>query len=310
MKEQDMHFVFPGVILASVICGTAWAQDCRSLSDSEKADALATHVFGGLPSDNTPLIRRGYVMEYDDRFRTPRWASWRAAAEYRVTPDRNLSRWGRFRPDPDIDNPVVGKDYRGLFRTADNFARGHIVPYFISGGDRDADGQRAADGNGAEIVDLDDACTVFEINYMSNIVPQRHKRFNGAGGLWHALETRIRTMIDKGHVFHIVAGPIYGEADVLMVGPDKDIGAPDMFFKIVIGQRGPVAFLFEHRRNITDDGAGCPLDANLADCIVPVEVIERETGLDFFTALPGTRELELESTDGATTWARLTALGL
>ncbi len=65
---------------------------------------------------------------------------------------------------PDIPNPVRTADYNGAGSI--DVARGHIVPCFISGGDRDDDGLKAANNQGA-LADLDDACTIYEVNCLS-----------------------------------------------------------------------------------------------------------------------------------------------
>ena len=206
-----------------------------------------------------------------------------------------------------MNDPVVTREYTGLYNGPDNFARGHIVPYFIAGGDRDFDGAFAAGPDGIERDDHYDACTVREVNYMTNITPQYHSRFNGSPpgqgatpGLWYQLETIIRSEIDAGEEFHIIAGTIFGEDDVQLVGRDGNIGVPDEFYKIVITQYGPVAFLFSHSRQLHPEA--CELEAQLVECIVPISVIEAATGLDFFTSLPDQLESDLEAIDGRTAW--------
>src|SRR3546814_1893293 len=86
---------------------------------------------------------------------------------------------------------------------------------------------------------IEDACTVFEFNYMSNIAPQLHSRFNGSGGLWYKLETRIRERVaGKGKSVHIIAGTVFGDGDAHVVGPDEDIFVPHMFYQIIISEHG------------------------------------------------------------------------
>jgi endonuclease G len=278
------------------------AQTCLPMTVTEQANSLQTHIYGGISASGSAVARRGYVMEYDADHRVPRWAAWLAAPSFRAEPrpDRDVSRWGRFRPDLDVTNPVVQRDYNGLHASSDNYARGHIVPFYISGGDRDGDGSFAADAQGNQIVDLDDACTVFEIMFMSNIAPQQHHGFNGSGGLWNQLETIVRDRVDSGASFHLFAGTIFGEEDVQFVGPDDDIGVPDMFYKIVVSEHGPVGFLFVHKNRIGT--RGCALDAELENCIVPISVIEGLTGLDFFSELPDHLESDFEAIEGSQVW--------
>jgi endonuclease G len=298
-----MRHVVLGLAL-SLSPAIAVAQPCPDLSAFAKARLIEEHVFGGLPSEGDVLVRRGYVLSYDDAHRVPRWAAWHASPDYRSIPDRDVSRWGSFHEDPDLTNPVEDDDYNGLYNSEDNFARGHIVPYYISGGDRDRDGQSAADAEGDDLADLDDACTVFEIMYMSNIAPQYHYDFNGSGGLWYELESDLRELIDdQGASFHIIAGSIFGD-DIQYVGPEDDrtIGVPDMFFKIVITDQGPIGFLFAHRRQLVPEA--CPLEAELVDCIVPISVIEAASGLDVFNAFAQLED-DFEAIEGRALWHTL-----
>jgi endonuclease G, mitochondrial len=156
------------------------------------------------------------VTEYDAAHRVPRWSAWRVLPEYLDPPTRR-GRWSTFRADPSIPNPVRDADYNGVGSI--DMARGHIVPYFVSGGDRDGDGLTAANDQGA-LVDPDDACTIYEINYLSNVAPQHQSGFNGSAGLWNRLETGIRQdIVGPGTPIHIIAGTVFGNAPVNTVGP-------------------------------------------------------------------------------------------
>lgn len=295
---------FAVMALDLVLPSTVWAIECPVLTDTEKGELLALHLFGGPPSGGEILIRRGYVTEYDSERRVPRWTAWSAAPEYLDTPKRK-GRWSSFRGDPDIDNPVVKDDYTGLHAEFD-YARGHIVPYFVSGGDRDNDGIDAeVEGvSNLPIEDIDDACTVFEINYMSNIAPQFHSTFNGSGGLWFELETIVRQkIVGDGATINIIAGTVFGEGQVHKVGPDSDIHVPHMFYKILVTEFGLVPFLFVHTAQVGP--AGCDLDAALETCIVKLADIEAITGLDFLAGLSDEDEALWEGTDGKSIWQML-----
>ena len=163
------------------------------------------HAYGGVPTDNPYLVRNAYLIEYDLEHRTPRWVAYHVKQEYLDRPPRE-GQWDDFRDDPDIEGEARDSEYDGAFSGPGNYARGHLVPYYVSGGDRDSDGTDAEDG------DADDAETVFEIMYMSNIAPQHHYEFNGSGGLWYGLETYVRnTLLKKqGRDVWVFAGCIYG----------------------------------------------------------------------------------------------------
>lgn len=298
------------VLLSSQAAGQG-LRDC-TLSDSLAEDSVIEHVFGGVPDDSTIHPRRAYVLSYDDEHFVPKWAAWYATKEYRDTP-RRKSRWKAFRRDPEIPT-VEDDDYVGWFDSEDNFARGHIVPYFIAGGDRDDDGIDAEFEDSLRVEDIDDACTVFEINAMSNIAPQYHNRFNGQPGLWWLLETDVRGLVDAGRNLHIFAGSIFVDGvDVQRIG-DRDaserswkIGVPHGFFKVVIdvGREEAVGFMFSHAAPV--QGA-CDIDD--ADtlwpsaCVVTIDAIEDATGLEFFSALTQDENQRLRAASTKATWVR------
>jgi DNA/RNA endonuclease G (NUC1) len=165
----------------------------------------------------------------------------------------------------------------------------------MAGGDRDRDGLRATN-------DPYDACTVYEVNYMSNIAPKFQTTFNGPGGLWYELEGRIRLNIvggDYGGPIHIIAGTVFGNEEIARVGAGN-IPVPHMFFQILITPYGVVPFLFVHTAQIGSQG--CALTAALPDCIVAVADIEAVTGLDFFTGFDSAFGGILQTPDGAAVW--------
>jgi len=276
----------------------------QALSKQEQEELLALHLPSGTPSHGRIHVRRAYLTEYDASRRLPRWAAWFATKAFLDQPERK-GRWTTFHADPDVDDPVTTKDYTSFYNDGKGFARGHIVPHYISGGDRDNDGLDAEfeDSPGWPVEDPDDACTVFEINYMSNVAPQYHEKFNGVGGLWYKLETAIRGLIDNGHEFHLIAGPAFAAGPVQKIGSRSDIHVPHSFFKIVISNNEPVAFLFAHDEQV--NAPGCSLDAALEECIVSVDEVETATGLDFFSMLSATEQHQLETAPNTHLWSAL-----
>lgn len=118
----------------------AQAQNCPPLTQSQRTALRNEHLYGGQPSPGPVLVRRAYITQYDTVHRMPRWTAWQAAPDYLHPPNRS-GQWATFRTDPNVANPVRTTDYNGV--GALDMARGHMVPYSISGGDRDHDGLRA-----------------------------------------------------------------------------------------------------------------------------------------------------------------------
>jgi endonuclease G len=294
------------LLLGSPPAPRVQAQNCPDHTAAQRTALINQHLFGGQPSPGAILVRRGYVTQYDATHRVPRWSAWHAHPSYLGTPDRE-GPWATFRTDPSVPDPVTDDDYTGV--GAVNMARGHIVPYFMAGGDRDLDGMKAANAQNG-VLDLDDACTVYEINYMTNIAPQFHRdhpgepAFNDGDGLWYALEERIREEIVGGGVaIWIIAGTIYGDGPTTTVG-EGAIPVPHMFFQILITPSGVVPFLFVHTSPIGPHG--CALDKELVDCIVAIADIEAITGLDFFSGVDDAFETILQHPDGQLVWQVLT----
>lgn len=304
------------LLTLSFCCSNANAlnlEECRKLfTSSHSEDSKQEHLFGG-PLDETTLYpRRGYVMSYNTEYNVPSWVAWRAIKSYRDTPER-VSRWSSFRRDPDLPQ-VTTQDYVGWFDSKENYARGHLVPYYISGGDRDHDGKDAEFETTLKVEDKDDACTVLEINSMTNVAPQFHKKFNGRPGVWWRLETDIREMLDSGRKFQIFAGTIFvPDAEVTKIGRfdsegswDKKIGVPHGFFKVVIDleRLESVAFLFDHSKDL-DKGCNIPNDENTVfpfECIVEIKDIEIASGLRFFKFLNKLDIERLSQSSNLETW--------
>ena len=269
MLKQICYIMLALVLFSNVLC--------NDLNASE-------HAYGGIPSCGIYIERQGYIIQFDVEHKTPRWVAYHIKPEYLDTPDRKKKKWGKFRDDPDIIGEATEKDYKKQFNTWRNYAKGHLAPYFISGGDRDNDGINAANG------DDYDAKTVHEINYMSNIAPQHHYNFNGSGGLWYKLETYVRNKLlreQKKNVW-VFAGCIFGPGSYDRIGNGVEV--PPMFYKIVVTENNNIpkilAFLFPHQIKRHGD---------IQDYLVSVNIIEALTGLDFFPEL-NDEEMERKST--------------
>lgn len=285
-------------------------KDCSTSFDaSAQSDSIIEHIYGGAPDNSELFERRAFVFAYDVNNLVPKWSAWQAIKAYRDTPKRK-SIWDSFRTDPELD-AVKDSDYHGWFDTDNNYARGHIVPYFISGGDRDHDGIDAENEGDLRVEDPDDACTVFEINAMSNIAPQYHNKFNGQPGVWWLLEADERQMVDDGREFNIFAGtiflpgiPIERIGDRRKAPSTWKIGVPHGFFKLIIDtqRQEAIAFLFDHAGDL-DKGCNITDTTRLpSECIVLIEDLEKVSGLKFFTTLNHDKNARLRNSSNKTNW--------
>ena len=92
---------------------------------------------------------------------------------------------------------------------------------------------------------------------------------------------------------------MFTDGNVKKIGPASDIHVPHLFFKIVIFNHEPVAFLFEHDESVESVKSG------LENWIVSVYEIEKLTGLDFFSTLSKTEQNEIEQSPNDLQWRRI-----
>ncbi|MEL6330409.1 MAG: DNA/RNA non-specific endonuclease [Planctomycetota bacterium] len=302
------------VVTVSAGIVAACVSGCAAQPDSE---LLGSHLFGGeagLPrfdcevagdcafdvGDYPLLVKQGHVTRYDSVNRIPLWSAYRVEPSFREVPPRK-DRFASFRSDRAVDRPVGTADYNGLHRTFD-IARGHLAPFAVMGGDRDADGVRAELDRDES--DPFDEQTVFDANLMSNIAPQYHSTFNGSPGLWFCLERWVQDCVvrESGLEVWVLAGSIVGPGQTWVVGRQDDISIPHMFYKIVVLERDDnevplvLAFLFPHQREA---------HGQIEDFLVPVDVIEGMTQLDIFAHLEDDMEEFLEDRDTYANWVEL-----
>ncbi len=196
-----------------------------------------------------------FMLSYQEAYEQAEWVGYVLRKEHLTYDDRE-------RPDF-IEDPYVGtksadwRNYRGS-----GFDRGHLCP----AGDRRFSEQAYR-----------------ETFYTSNIVPQQSE-FNA--GIWNELEQQVRRWAKKHKELYVVTAGIL-EPGLYAIG-EEDVAVPERFYKIVA--RGTsedlkvLGFLLPH-----DTNAG-----SLEDFIVPVDLIEQASGIDFFKGLPDELENEIE----------------
>jgi endonuclease G, mitochondrial len=303
-----MRIRFVKTIIIFSLCVIAWNTQAQKTSNeftAKERELYAEHIVQGQPDGSKPVyVRQGYVVRYSEKYRIPEWTAYHVTPAYLKCPKRE-GRFRIFRKDPEIKNAVVTEDYTGS-----GYARGHMAPYFVMGGDRDRNGVFANAEIDAE--DPYDDRTVFEANYMSNISPQDQDALNGPGGPWYALETAIRKKLVTKHKMdlHVYAGSIILDPDHYFVMHNKkgttDIAIPDEFFQVIIyydkdkARYITAAFLFPHK----EDPEDLPFN-ELLDYLVTVDAVEKKTGLDFLNTLSKPEQQATESNPNFEFWDKL-----
>ena len=203
------------------------------------------------------LQRTGYTLSYDSKNKTPQWVAWELTKEETKGKEERST---EFYPDPDvIGTQVVTYDY-----SHSGYDRGHMAP----AGDMKWSKQ-----------------AMQESFYMSNICPQDH---NLNTEDWNDLEMKTREWARQYGKVYVVCGPIYTGKRNEYIGEHR-VKVPDAFFKVILinnnKKQNALGFLFENKAGEN------PLEKYL----VPVDQIEKITGLDFFSALPDELENQLEA---------------
>ena len=221
----------------------------------------------GIPGPCDKVIdREGYALGYKAAWKTARWVT------YRLTDDEVLTQVARrtdeFAPDPLIPNGPQLEDYRGS-----GYDRGHLAP--------------AADMKWS-------VKAMTECFYLSNMVPQ--DRGNNSG-IWNEIENTVRGFAcAEGSVF-VVTGPILyvDKTRYLKSG----IVIPTALYKVVYDETPPekmIGFIVENR----------PMTGNIEKKVVthacPVDLVEKLTGLVFFSSLPKEKQKRLKSSFDVSAW--------
>lgn len=126
----------------------------------------------------------------------------------------------------------------------------------------------------------------------SNISPQEHS-FNA--GIWNALEQKVRYWASKYNgVFVVTGGVLHGNMKTI---GDEDVSIPNQFYKVLIdnntGKTKMIAFLMPHENS----------HQPLYEFVVPVDTIEKLTGIDFFSELDDAVEIKLEASSSYKAWS-------
>ena len=193
-------------------------------------------------------------------------AAWVAYLISRKHAHNASKRRDNFRTDPSVSTgSASSEDYK-----YSGFDRGHLAPA------ADFDYNRKA---------------LSETFFMSNISPQ-HPSFNRGG--WRELEEVVRQWATEQDSLWVVTGPIL-ERELKEIG-SNGVSVPKYFYKIILDARQPdiklIGFLMPNQK----------LKQDLGNFIVPIDSIEKISGLDFFPQVPDLLEDSLEREIQFTEW--------
>jgi endonuclease G len=201
-----------------------------------------------LPTSTTRQIVKHdyYTLSYNEKFEQAEWVAYELKKEYLKNND--------FKRPYFIEDPKVttrSADWRNYKKSG--YDKGHLCP----AGDMEFDKK-----------------AYYDTFYTSNISPQNHE-FNS--GIWNRLENKVRYWAGKYNNIYVVTGGVLKDSDK-KIGTEE-VSVPKYFYKIVLAKSGKehkaIAFLIPNEKS----------QKGIYEFVVPVETLEKMTGIDFFPNL-------------------------
>ena len=213
------------------------------------------------------IQHEGYTVSYNADYRIANWVAY-VLTDKEARSDK-AERQNKFVVDPLVKGAsATNEDY-----TRTGYDRGHLAP--------------AGDMKWSEKA-------MRESFYLSNITPQKPGLNRG---IWKELEEQIRLWARENGAVLIATGPVIPDEELNRLGKNR-VGVPRQFYKVlcmvVNNQLEGVGFLFENR-----DYGTTPL----RQMMVPIDSVERVTGIDFFPALPDDEERQMEAKVHTDLWS-------
>ncbi len=227
--------------------------------------SLSEIPFYYLPNSTTGDIvsHNHYMLSYNEPYEQAEWVAYLLKKDHLTYDDRKRP---YFIEDPKVRTKSADwRNYKGS-----GYDRGHLCP--------------AGDRRFSEYA-------YNETFYTSNISPQ-DRDFNA--GVWNRLEMKIRQWAKRDGTLFVVTGGVL-TSGLEEIG-EEDVDVPKHFYKIVAKGKDEdlkvIAFLMQNKESTL------PLDY----FVVPVDKVEKATGLDFFHELSNIEEAELEKSSSLSGW--------
>ena len=249
----------------------------RKLAHVERMDSTKLAIIRrdlrstGLPkleAGEVVIEHPGHMLVYDEKHEQAKWVAHIAAPDL-IT--GNLARIDTFLPDPLVSTgTAVTADY-----WFSGYDRGHLVPS----------------------ADMRWNMKALEATYLySNISPQLPELNRES---WADLEDWVRRYVNYSkRRLYVVTGPVLREGLPTMKndGRQNEVSIPERFFKVIADLEGPepkaIAFIQANAKN----------EYPTISYAVPVDSVERITGLDLFPALEDGLEARIEAMREPKVW--------
>ena len=259
--------ILAGVILMFASGRKPSAPSRQPSSETGRPSPAAALDFARVPEGTPEQIveYEGFRVSFNRDTHTANWVAWELLGS---EADGTVKRSDRFWQDPAVDGCPSLADYKGS-----GYDRGHLCP--------------AADQKWS-VRAMEDCFS------LANMAPQDHSLNAGA---WATLEEKERAWARRDSAIVIIAGPVYGKGDTKRIG-GSGVRVPGAFYKVIIAPyldepRG-IGFVYP---NMSSPG-------NMANYAMPIDEVERLTGIDFFYNLPDDLERRVESEASFKEWDR------
>ena len=190
-----------------------------SLSQPTKADILSVHCPLGCPSNpdsNDLVFAHVYALSNNPETKFADWVAYEVnVLNFGVSPGRS------WKADKLLnkDSTLEPSDYDEVSDL--EYERGHQAPL--------------ASFSGSDYW--------HELNFLSNITPQKKTLNNGA---WKHLEIAVRDAVEYSKPLYVITGAIYNNNNLKLPNANEDHEIPTEYFKIIYNLKGESAsFLME-----------------------------------------------------------------
>ncbi|TPX12073.1 uncharacterized protein E0L32_007188 [Thyridium curvatum] len=267
----------PGPVPASQIFAPTTASSSSSAAALKPAPVNPAGLFEyGFPGPVADVAtRQALVSSYDRRLRNPHWV-----VEH-ITPASLAARDADRKHSVFLEDGAVPDKFRARLKDyfRSGYDRGHQVP--------------AADAKWSQ-------AAMDETFFLSNMCPQVGEGFNR--DYWAHFEDFCRRLTRTYPSVRVVTGPLYlpkrDPADgkwyvrYEMIGEPPSVAVPTHFYKVIFAEDGLVGGKVALGAFVMPN-APIPNEKPLADFEVPVEAVERASGLEFAAKLPVQRRKRL-----------------
>tara|TARA_R110001583_G_scaffold86561_2_gene226099 strand:+ start:1008 stop:1820 length:813 start_codon:yes stop_codon:yes gene_type:complete len=263
-KNKTLYTILIAVCIVGFwLFDNFYTPDTYSTSDDDGQETEIPAYL--LPNSSTGdiTVHDHFMLSYNEPFEQAEWVAYMLKKSHLTYDDRKRP---YFIEDPKVRTKSADwRNYKGS-----GYDRGHLCP----AGDRRFS-KYAYD----------------ETFYTSNISPQ-DRDFNA--GIWNRLEMQVRRWAKRyGEVFVVTGGVL--EEGLEEIG-EEDVDVPKYYYKIIAkGSKDHLevlAFLMPNRES----------SEALQMFLVPVDKVEKVTGLDFFENLPDKVEAQLERRSSVAGW--------